>query len=220
MAHYTKRNAVTNLAAGKSEEIKLGGSEGASVQNVGTVEKIGTDCFDGFDYVALGHIHSPQQVGRETIRYAGSLLKYSLSEADTAKSVPVVTFGEKGEVQVELVELKPRRDLRHIKGKMKQLLAPENIISPEDYIYVTLTDEEPVNNAMDIFRQYYKNTMQITYDNAHTREMEHVDIAKVTEGKTYSELISEFYRMMYGTDISNEELQIMKEVAGEAGITE
>lgn len=219
---FSQRNILVahQFVAGKSEEIKLGGSEGASVQNVGTVEKIGIDCFDGFDYVALGHIHSPQQVGRETIRYAGSLLKYSLSEADTAKSVPVVTFGEKGEVQVELVELKPRRDLRHIKGKMKQLLDPENIVSPEDYIYVTLTDEEPVNNAIDIFRQYYKNTMQITYDNAHTREMEHVDIAKVTEGKTYSEQISEFYRMMYGTDISNEELQIMEEVAREAGITE
>ncbi len=208
------------FVVGKGENPTLAGSEGAAVQSVGNVEKIGADCFDDFDYVALGHIHSPQQVGRETVRYSGSLLKYSLSEVNNEKTVPVVTFGEKGDVSVELIGLKPLRDMRHLKGRMAQLLDKKNITSPEDYIYVTLTDEEPVNDAMNIFRQYYKNTMKIIYDNAHTREIEQMDITKITREKTYSELISDFYRMMYGCDISEEELQIMKEVAGEAGVTD
>lgn len=216
----SERNILVahQFVAGKSADPELGGSESAAVLNVGTVEKIGADCFDDFDYVALGHIHSPQAVGRETVRYSGSLLKYSLSEVNNPKSAPVVTFGKKGEVSVELVKLKPLRDMRHLKGKMEQLLDKKHITAPEDYIYVTLTDEEPVQDAMAIFQQYYRNTMKIIYDNAYTRQTEQVDITQVTKEKTYSELISDFYRMMYGCDISDEEMEIMKEVAKEAGV--
>ena len=217
---FTERNILVahQFVAGKSEEPELGGSESAAVLNVGTIEKIGVDCFDDFDYVALGHIHSPQKIGRETVRYSGSLLKYSLSEVNNDKSAPVVTFGKKNDVSVELIELKPLRNMRHLKGKMEQLLDKKNIKSPDDYIYVTLTDETPINNAMAVFQQYYKNTMKIIYDNSHTREIEHVDITKVTQEKTYPELISDFYHMMYGCDISDEEMKIMKEAAREAGV--
>lgn len=212
--------AAHQFVAGKGGNPTLAGSEGAAVQSVGTVEKISADCFDDFDYVALGHIHSPQQVGRETVRYSGSPLKYSLSEVNNEKSVPVVTLGEKGDVSVELIELKPLRDMRHLKGKMAQLLDKKNITSPEDYIYVTLTDEETVNDAMSIFQQYYKNTMKITYDNSHTREIEHMDITEITGEKTFPQLISDFYQLMYGCEISEEELKVMKEVAREAGVTD
>lgn len=216
----SQRNILVahQFVAGNGDEPEMGGSESGAVLNVGTIEKIGVDCFDDFDYVALGHIHSPQKIGRETVRYSGSLLKYSLSEVNNQKSVPIVTFGKKGEVLVELINLSPLRDMRHLKGKMEQLLDKRNIKSPEDYIYVTLTDEEPVPDAMGIFSQYYKNTMKIVYDNTHTREAEQVDITKITQEKTYPELISDFYRMMYGCDISEEELQLMKEIAGEAGV--
>lgn len=218
----SERNILVahQFVAGKSGDPCLGGSEGASALNVGTVEKVGADCFADFDYVALGHIHSPQKVGRETIRYSGSPLKYSLSEVNNEKSVPIVTLGEKGDVSVELVPLIPVRDMRHLKGKMVQLLEGKNILSPDDYIYVTLTDEDPIQNAMGIFRQYYKNMMKIDYDNAHMREVEHMDIAKLTQEKSYSELISDFYRMMYGCDISQEELRVMEEVAREAGVVD
>lgn len=216
----SERNILVahQFVAGKSGDPELGGSEGAATLNVGTIEKIGVDCFDEFDYVALGHIHLAQKIGRETVRYSGSLLKYSLSEVNNEKSAPVVTFGKKGDISVDLIELKPLRDMRHLKGKMEQLLEKKNIKSPDDYIYVTLTDENPINDAMGIFQQYYRNTMKIVYDNAHTRGAEHVDIAKVTQEKTYPELISDFYHMMYGCDISDEELKIMMEVAKEAGV--
>lgn len=216
----SERNILVahQFVAGKSEEPRLGGSEGAATINVGTIEKIGIDCFDDFDYVALGHIHSPQKIGRDTVRYSGSLLKYSLSEADNTKSVPVVTLEEKGQVSVDLIELKPLRDMRHLKGRMDQLLNPKNIVSPEDYIYVTLTDDDPVDNVMGIFQQYYPNTMKIVYDNAHTREVKQIDITNITQEKSYPQLISDFYRMMYGCEISDEELRMMKEAAREAGV--
>lgn len=216
----SKRNVLIahQFVAGRSKDPNLGGSEGAGVQSVGLVEKIGYDCFDDFDYVALGHIHSPQKIERDTVRYSGSLLKYSLSEASDSKSVPVITLGEKGEVKVELVPLCPMRDLRHIKGPMEKLLAKENISDQEDYLYVTLTDEEIVNDSMKIFQQVYPNTVKIDYDNSHTREIEHVDLAEIGNGKSFPELISDFYLQMYGCEISTEEMDIMRQIAKEAGI--
>lgn len=208
------------FVAGRGAEPVLGGSERAAVQNIGTIEKIGADCFEIFDYTALGHIHSPQRVGREFIRYSGSPLKYSLSEVNNTKSVPIITLGSKGEVKVELIPLKPLHDMRHIKGRLEQLLEPKYIQSPEDYIYVTLTDEEPVSDAMAIIRQYYPNTMKLDYENSHTRAMGQVDLSQVTGEKSFPELISDFYHMVYGCDISDEEMQIMLKAAERAGVTD
>ena len=123
-------------------------------------------------------------------------------------------------MSVELIPLKPMRDVRHIKGKIARLLDKENITSPEDYIYVTLTDEDFVNDAMSIFQQVYPNTVRIDYDNSHTRELEHVDIANISENKSFDELISEFYKMVYQCDITEEEMRIMMDVAREAGVTD
>lgn len=206
------------FVAGRGAEPVLGGSEHAAVQNVGTIEKIGADCFEAFDYTALGHIHSPQRVGQEFIRYSGSPLKYSLSEVNNTKSVPIITLGPKGEVKVELIPLKPLHDMRHIKGRLEQLLEPKHIQSPEDYIYVTLTDEEPVSDAMAIIRQYYPNTMKLDYENSHTRAMGQVDLSQVTGEKSFPELVSDFYRMVYGCDISDEEMNILLKAAEEAGV--
>ncbi len=208
------------FVAGKGEEPLMGGSESAAVLNVGLVEKIGADCFQAFDYVALGHIHSPQRVGRDEIRYSGSPLKYSLSEVKNDKSFPIVTLGKKGEVSVELVPLKPLRDMRHLKGRMEQLLKKENIVSPDDFIYATLTDEDTVSDAMGIFQQYYPNTVKIDYDNAHTREIGQVDFSRVTEDKSFFELFSDFYRSIYGCEISEEEISLMNVIAREAGVTD
>ena len=203
---------------GKSEDPELGGSESLGTQSVGLVEKIGYDCFDDFDYVALGHIHSPQQVGRKEVRYSGSPLKYSLSEVNNEKSVSLITVDEKKKVDVELVPIKPMRNLRHIKGKFKDLLAKSNVTAPEDFIYATLTDEEIVNDAMGIFQQTYPYTVKIDYDNSHTREIEQVDISKIAENRSFEDLISDFYRQMYSCEISEEEMDIMRTVAREAGV--
>lgn len=208
------------FVAGKGAEPEFGGSENAAVQNVGTVEMVGTDCFADFDYVALGHIHSPQRVGRNTIRYSGSPLKYSLSEIDNPKSVPMITLGQKGNVDVELIPLQPLHDMRHLRGRMEQILDRKNISSPEDYIYVTLTDEYVIPDAMATIRQYYPNTMKIDYDNSHTRAVGKIDVSQVTQEKSFPEIISDFYQMMYDCEISEEEMKLMLEVAGEAGVVD
>ena len=206
------------FVTGKSVDPMLSGSEGLGTLSVGLVEKIGYDCFDMFDYVALGHIHSPQQVGRERIRYCGSPLKYSLSEAGNEKSVPIITFDGDKDPSIELFPLNALRDLRHLKGKMEELLDKSNITSTDDYIYITLTDEDIVNDAMAIFQQTYPRTVRIDYDNSHTREIEQVDISKIVENRSFSELISDFYSQIYGCEIGEEEMDIMRSVAREAGV--
>ena len=206
------------FVSGRSEDPALGGSESIGTQSVGLVEKIGYDCFDAFDYVALGHIHSPQRVGREEVRYAGSPLKYSLSEVDNEKTVPLVTLGRKGDVKIELVPLKPRREMRHLRGELRELLKKENLRSQDDYIYATLIDEDFIPDAMGIFRQFYPNTLKIDYDNTHTRQTQQVDISNITENKSFSDLVGDFYRLMYGCEISEEEMEVMIAVAKEAGV--
>ncbi len=114
--------------------------------------------------------------------------------------------------------IKPLRNIRHIKGRLKELLDRSNVTASEDFIYATLTDEEIVNDAMGIFQQVYPNTVKIDYDNSHTREIERVDISKIAENRSFSELIGDFYSQMYGCAISEEEMAVMRSVAREAGI--
>ena len=219
---YGQRNIIAahQFVAGRDAAPALGGSESPGTRNVGLVEKIGYDCFDGFDYAALGHIHSPQRVGRDEVRYCGSPLKYSLSEANGDKSVPVVTLGAKGETEIELVPLKPMRDVRHLRGPIAKLLDKTAVTRPEDFIYATLTDEGIIDNAMGIFQQHYPNTVRIEYDNSHTRQIERVDITQIARDRTFEELIRDFYLKMYSCEISEEELQVMKEAAKEAGVSD
>ncbi len=220
----TQRNILVahQFVAGRSESEapKLSGSESPAVKNVGNVERIGYDLFDAFDYVALGHIHSPQKIGRETIRYAGSPLKYSLSESMDAKSVPIVTLGGDVEVSIQLCPLTPLRDLRHITGRKEALLRKENIVDADDYMYVTLTDEEIIDDAIGIFRQYYPNTIRVDYDNRHTSISDEVLMDEWTDHPSFTSLIQDFYQQMYGLEISEEELSIMKEAAREAGVAD
>ena len=214
-----KRNILVahQFVAGKDDP-EIAGSESLSVHNVGMVEKIGYGSLAEFDYVALGHIHSPQSVGLKHIRYCGSPIKYSLSEVNNNKSVPIITFKDKGEVLVEFAPLLPMRDIRHLRGNIKNLLDKKNISCEKDFIYATLTNEDIVNDAMGIFREYYPNTVKIDYDNSHTKEIENVDITRITQNKTFDELIKDFYMQMYSCDMGEEELEIMKWAAKEAGV--
>lgn len=214
------RNLIVShqFVAGRHADPALGGSESLAVHQVGLVEKIGIDCFDAFDYAALGHIHSGQKMDREEVRYCGSPLKYSLSEVNNAKSVPIVTLKEKGEVEIALIGLKPLRDLRHIKGTMAQLLSRERVCDTDDYIYATLTDEDPILDAMSVFQQIYPRTIRIDYDNAHTRQMVEIDVFEQTGQRAFPEVLGDFYQMMFGCEISKEELELMCTVAREAGV--
>ena len=206
------------FVAGRGEDPAIAGSENVGTKSVGTVEKIGYDCFDDFEYVALGHIHSPQKVGRDGIRYAGSPLKYSLNEANNEKSVPIITLSRQDKIRIDLVPLKPLRDLIHIRGTMEELLNNKRMNASEDFIYVTLTDEDFIDDAMGKFQQIYPNTIRIDYDNSHTREVETVDISHIADRKSFDDLIGDFYRMMYGCEMTDEEMTVMRTAAREAGV--
>ncbi len=135
--------------------------------SLGGIDQVDASVFDGFDYVALGHLHGPQRIGRDTIRYSGSPLKYSFSECRQHKSICMVELGEKGTIKTKLIELTPARDMRKIKGKLRTLLSPEvaGLADPEDYLHVTLTDEETVIDAIGKLRHVYPNVMQIEFEN-------------------------------------------------------
>jgi len=117
-----------------------------------------------------------------------------------------------------LIPIRPVRNMRHIRGKLRELLDRSNVSAPEDFIYATLTDEEFVDDAMGIFQQIYPYTVKIDYDNSHTREIEQIDISRIAENRSFEDLISDFYRQMYSCEISEEEMDIMRSVAREAGV--
>jgi len=152
---------VTGAARSESEELSVGGSDNVDAW-----------VFEPFDYVALGHIHGPQQVERETIRYCGTPLKYSFSEVHHQKSVTVVELSEKGNVRIDTVPLTPRRELRELRGTYAQLASMAfygGTTYQEDYLHITLTDEEDVPDALLKLRSIYRGLMKLDYDNARTR---------------------------------------------------
>ena len=213
------RNVILShqFVAGKSHPT-LSGSESPSVTHVGNVEVIGYDVFDAFDYVALGHIHSLQRVGRDEVRYSGSPLKYSLSEVNDDKSVTLITLKDKGDVDLEYIPLKPLREMRHIKGELKNLIANVDEDTVDDYIYITLTDEDVIDDAMGVIRNYYNRPVKLDYDNSRSKDISFEDVELKTESKPITDILGEFYNKMYGVDISEDEMKIFKEVAMKAGV--
>ncbi len=218
---WNARNVILahQFVVGKGVMPISAGSEMMPAASVGTVEQIACSLFEKFDYVALGHIHSAQQIGAEHIRYAGSPLKYSLSEATHHKTVPFVTLGKKGEREIVFEELQPLRDLRHIKGESGELLKSENLINTNDLIYVTLTDEEPQPNAGATFRSFYPNMVHLDYDNSHQQGIHQVDLSNFEKERPFGEMMEEFYALMYGDEMTEEEKGIMMKLAEEVGIS-
>ncbi len=177
---------VTGASQCESEDIQVGG-----------LDNIDAAVFDLFDYTALGHIHSPQNVGNGTVRYCGTPLKYSFSEADQEKSVTVVELEEKGNVKTRLLLLRPLRDMRKIRGTYLELTARSfyQDMNCSDYIQVTLTDEDDVPDGLQKLRVIYPNIMQLLYDNKRTGTIQEIDAAQAVEEKTEIELFREFYEL-------------------------
>lgn len=188
---------VTGAARCDSEEISVGGTDNVDVS-----------VFEPFDYVALGYIHGPQQVAQETVRYCGTPLKYSFSEARHQKSVTVVELGQKGTVSVRTVPLIPRRDLVELRGSYEELTYRgfyEGTSYREDYVHITLTDEEDIPDAVRKLRIIYPCLMKLDYDNKRTRAGICVDGAQDTEHRSPLELLEEFYQQQNGQPMSGEQ---------------
>lgn len=195
---------VTGATRSESEDISVGGSDNVDVS-----------VFDGFDYVALGHIHSPQNCTSERVRYCGTPLKYSFSEAKDKKSVTVVDLAEKGSLSVRTVSLEPMRDMVEIKGKYNEITLKsfyENTSYQEDYTHITLTNEEDVVDAIGKLRTVYHNLMKLDYDNKRTRSASQVDGAIDVETKTPLELFSDFYELQNNQTMSDEQKSFVEEL--------
>ena len=187
---------VTGAERSESEEVSVGGAD-----------NVDASVFDGIDYVALGHIHGPQNIGSERIRYCGTPLKYSFSEAAHEKSVTVVELREKGTLEIHTVPLIPKRDLRELRGSYMELTARSNYAGTdtEDYLHITLTDEEDIPDVTAKLRVIYPNLMKLDYDNRRTRNQTAVGAAEDVERKTPLELFGELYEKQNGTTLTEEQ---------------
>ena len=196
---------VTGAVRCDSEEVSVGG-----------LDNVDASVFDAFDYVALGHIHGKQKIGRETVRYSGTPLKYSFSEKDHKKSITVVTVEADG-VTVSEIPLKPLHDLREIRGTYAELTARDNYVNTktDDYIHAILTDENDIADAAAKLRVIYPNLMKISYDNARTREQKDVDGAVDVENKTPLELFEEFYEIQNNAPMNKEQRDFVIGCIGE-----
>lgn len=195
---------VTGASRSDSEEISIGGSD-----------NVDASVFEPFDYVALGHIHSPQNCGSEHIRYCGTPLKYSFSEAKDKKSVTVVELSEKGNTSYRTVDLIPQHDLVELKGSYEQLTLKafyENTTWQEDYTHITLTDEEDIPDAIGKLRSVYHRLMKLDYDNTRTRSQSFIGDAGDVDSKSPLELFSDFYVDQNGQPMSEEQTEFMRDL--------
>lgn len=196
VAHMDIDTAARNVLV--THQFVTGGTRSGSEElSVGGTDNVDSGVFAPFDYVALGHLHGAQHIGLETIRYAGSPLKYSFSEARQHKSVTVVTLGEKGDVQVRTVALTPLRELREIRGSYDELTARsfyEHTTYRSDYLHLILTDEQDVFDAMSRLRTIYPYLMTLDYDNARTRAAGGMSVPAETERRTPLELFEALYQ--------------------------
>lgn len=177
---------VTGSQRSDSEDLSVGGTD-----------HVDADVFSCFDYTALGHLHNPQNCGSEKIRYCGTPLKYSFSEASHQKSVTIVEMGPKGSCTIRTKELIPLREMRELKGSYAELTLKSSYADTtyqEDYIHITLTDEDDIPDAVGKLRTIYHNLMKLDYDNLRTRKNSEVTGAVDAETKTPLELFEELYQ--------------------------
>ncbi|AFV01686.1 Exonuclease SbcD [Dehalobacter sp. UNSWDHB] len=189
--------------------------------SVGGLNNIDASVFEAFDYVALGHLHGPQCIGRETVRYAGSPLKYSFSEARQQKSVTILEFAEKGKLGIHQIPLTALRDLREIKGPLAELLrtGTSQDQPSEDYIRAILTDENEIYDAIGQLRQVYPNIMRLDFANSRSRQ--EADSQSSASGdvacKSRLELFEEFYLKQNNQEMSEEQQKIMQDIIEQTG---
>ncbi|MDD6988735.1 exonuclease SbcCD subunit D [Ruminococcus sp.] len=188
---------VTGADRTESEEISVGGTDNVDVS-----------VFDDFDYVALGHIHRPQNCLSKRVRYCGTPLKYSFSEANDKKSVTIVELKEKGSLEIRTADLVPKHEMREIKGKYEEITAKsfyENTTYQTDYMHITLTDEENIPYGVGKLRTIYHNLMKLDYDNMRTRSNSQITGAQNIEEKSPLELFEDFYEMQNNQPMSEEQ---------------
>lgn len=192
----------------ESEVLSLGGIENVDVSN-----------FKQFDYVAIGHVHRPQRIGRDTARYAGTILKYSFSEINHKKTIPIIEIKEKNNLTIKFEELIPLRDMREIKGPIQELIKKENYegTNLNDYIKAIITNEEPIYDAIGQIRKIYPNTLKLEIRNSKTiNEVQEQNLnLENLKKKTELELFNDFYELQNNTKLNDGQIKILKNIISE-----
>ncbi len=176
---------------------------------VGGLDQVSGSVYDAYDYVCLGHIHRPQKVSRDTMIYSGTPLKYSFSEASQIKHVPIVEFREKGNIQITYVPLHPLHEMKEIKGKFNDLMRADK---SEDYMHVTLTDEEDVPDAVRDLRTIYPNIMKLDYDNRRTQNASVIEVSEEDMTRSPMEIFSTFYEERTHAPLNDAQMKLMEEL--------
>lgn len=197
---------VTGAYTCDSEEVIVGG-----------LDNIDATLFNNFDYVALGHLHTPQSVLRDSIRYCGTLLKYSFSEATQQKTATILDFPNKKSLTIKEISLTPLHDLRKIRGTYDEITLKNNYAhtNTNDYISITLTDEQDIPDAINRLRAIYPNIMQLTYDNKRTSTTQLIDTNNINESQTPFDLFAEFYIKQNNQPLNEEQITMMKDLIQE-----
>lgn len=201
---------ITGAVRSQSEESFLGG-----------MDNIEYDLFDEFDYVALGHIHKAQAMGRQQVRYSGALVKYALDEINHVKSMTLVEIKNKGEVETRMIPIKPIHDMRRIEGTYMELTDRKNYIDTkvDDYLHVVLKDEEDVPDALRKLRVIYPNILKLEYDNTRTRQINSVLDRKAIKNKEPIEYIEELYKIQNNENMSKEQALMLQRIMEDSNET-
>lgn len=191
-------------------------SDSETALQVGGIDNVEAEVFEDYDYVALGHIHRPQQIGDRMMYYAGSPLKYSFSEANQEKSVNIITLKEKGDITVTKESLKPVHDMRKIRGTMEQILQAASGTRDMDYIQVSLTDEDELYNPMEMLRSVYPNVMELILTKNLVREDQQNEKRQADRSRTPMQMFEDFYREVRREEMDEARKDLILEIMKEA----
>ncbi|NLH64323.1 MAG: exonuclease SbcCD subunit D [Erysipelotrichaceae bacterium] len=204
-----KRNVILSHQFVTGTQVDENGSEELTV---GGLDQVAGSVYDAYDYVCLGHIHRPQKVCRETMLYSGTPLKYSFSECSQVKSVPIVTCKEKGRIEIAYVPLHPMHEMREISGTFHEIMQAEK---SEDYMHVTLRDEEDIPDAIRSLRQVFPNIMKLDYDNRRTQQAQHSEMAAEEMSHSPMEIFASFYQSRTTASLNEEQKKLMEDLIQE-----
>lgn len=216
------RTAIAHMAVNRSQrnilvthQFVAGGLTCDSEEiTVGGTDQVDVSVFEPFDYTALGHLHGPQHIGGERVRYCGTPLKYSFSEVRHHKSVTVVQLAQKGEISVRTLPLTPLREMAELRGTYSQLVERSfyRELDTQCYFHVTLTDEEDVPEAINRLRAIYPNIMRLDYDNARTRGGGTLLPVEQVQPQSPGELFAAFYRQQNNRELTGEQQDCLSEL--------
>ncbi len=218
---YSKRNVLIahQFFVSKDCEPEKRDSEMRYI-SVGGIDSVDTCHIDQFDYVALGHLHTSQHIGKTYIRYSGTPLKYSVSEAKDSKSITVVTLKEKSsEPEITFIPLYMNPDLKKLKGTLNEVIAMADEQLKEDYVSIILTDEDSLFRPKDRLGDFYNKIVDVTIENTRTKNFIYNDVdEKFNEEDNPIDIFCEFYQEINGQPISQEEKTIVLDILKELNL--